>query len=109
MYFQVSPPRNIARCLWVTVILSCMLLAALSLPQAADAHGYIIRSIPENGAVLAQAPSRIQIWFTENLEARFSTLTVSDQHGQDVTLTDVGLAPTNAAQLTAKLPSSLPN
>ncbi len=77
--------------------------------QPARAHGYILRSIPADGSVLARAPSRIQIWFTENLEAQFSTLNVTNHKGDVIPLTNVGVAPNNPTELVARLPSSLPD
>jgi copper transport protein len=77
--------------------------------RPAQAHGYILRSIPADRAVLPRSPSRIQIWFTENLEPRFSSLTITDEKGKAIPLEEVGVAPTNPAQLAARLPSALPD
>ncbi len=71
------------------------------------AHGYLLRSIPDDRAVLARAPARLQYWFSEGLEARFSTLTVRDQQGDVVATGNV--SPDNNTLLTARLPRGLSN
>src|SRR5512133_3752328 len=77
--------------------------------QPAGAHGYILRSIPQDRSVVSHAPTRIQVWFSENLEPRFSTLTLADQNGQDIPLADTGVSPTNPALLSARGPRTLPD
>ncbi len=86
------------------------LLAALLLMLAAapvSAHGYIVRSIPENRAVLERAPARLQYWFSEGLEPAFSSITVRDQAGNIVA--DGGVPDDNRALLAARLPTDLPD
>lgn len=90
----------------VFVWISLLLLALLSAAPAA-AHGYIIRSIPEDRAVMQRAPARLQYWFSENLEPEFSKLTVRDQAG--ATVAEGGVDANNLALLSVRLPSSLPD
>lgn len=71
------------------------------------AHGYLIRSIPEDQAVLERAPARLQYWFSEPLERQFSSLTVRDQSGQ--ILAEGGTAEDNSSLLTVRLPRDLPD
>lgn len=85
------------------------LTLTLSAQRPAAAHGYIVRTIPQDSAVLDHAPTRIQIWFSENLEARFSSLSLSNDKGETFDLTDNGLSSTNLAQLSARLPAVLPD
>ncbi len=93
----------------ITLIMLVACAVLLSDQHAARAHGYIIRAIPQDRAVLARAPSRIQIWFSEILEPRFSTLSLSNQQGESIPLTQDGVVPDNQAQLSARLPASLPD
>ncbi|MBX3063917.1 MAG: CopD family protein [Anaerolineae bacterium] len=80
-----------------------------SKPQPAQAHGYIIRTLPQDQAVLERSPGRIQVWFSEGIEAKFSTISVTNEAGETIPVTEVGLSPTNSAQLTARLPNDLPD
>ncbi|MCS6836234.1 MAG: CopD family protein [Anaerolineae bacterium] len=77
-----------------------LLLALLSWPVAA--HGYIVRSIPENRSVLQRSPTRLQYWFSEDLEARFSALNLRDQDGNIIA--SGGVDADNAARMSLQLP-----
>lgn len=76
-------------------------------PYPAAAHGYIIRSIPEDRAVLERSPARLQYWFSENLEPEFSKLTVRDSSGAVVA--EGGVSETSLNLLAARLPPNLPD
>jgi len=58
------------------------LLLLLLAPGIASAHAYLVRSAPAQRAVLYKAPAKIQLWFNERLEARFSTFSLSDADGR---------------------------
>ncbi|MCC6894234.1 MAG: CopD family protein [Anaerolineae bacterium] len=88
-------------------LLSLLVLTLLLGIRPVAAHGYLLRSIPEEGAVLERPPARIQYWFSEGLEAQFSSLRVLNQQGDVVT--EGGLSPENNALLTARLPRDLPD
>ena len=90
-------------------ILLATLVVTLLSPRPSQAHGYIIRSIPENQAVLSRSPSRIQVWFTESLEPKFSDITVTNQQGQNIPLTEAGVNPNGLSQISARMPANLPN
>jgi copper transport protein len=88
------------------VIVFALLTAALSAGPAL-AHGYLLRSIPEDRAVLEQAPARLQYWFSEPLEADFSSLRVLNVDG--AVIAEGGVALENPALLTVRLPRDLPD
>jgi copper transport protein len=89
------------------IVLFVVVLLAHERPSGA--HGYIVRSIPQDRSILSRAPSRIQIWFTENLEPGFSNLSLTNERGEAIPLEDSGVVPTNPTQLAARIPSALPN
>jgi copper transport protein len=91
------------------LLLALLLGAMLSAPQPAEAHGYLIRVIPDNRAVLSRSPTRIQAWFSEGLEPRFSTISLTDERGNAVPLEEVGVVPSNTSQLSARIPQPLPD
>jgi len=78
-----------------------LLLALLAWPVAA--HGYIVRSLPENRSVLQRSPTRLQYWFSEDLEARFSVLNLRDQDGNIIA--SGGADADNAALMSLRLPA----
>jgi methionine-rich copper-binding protein CopC len=50
----------------------------LLIPAPLSAHAYLVKSVPAQRAVLLRAPARIQLWFNERLEPRYSSLSVSE-------------------------------
>lgn len=91
------------------LLLALLLSAMFGAVQPAEAHGYLIRVIPDNRAVLSRSPTRIQAWFSEGLEPRFSTISLTDERGNAVPLEDVGVVPSNTSQLSARIPQPLPD
>ena len=47
-------------------------------PNGAQAHAHLDHSSPASGSTIATAPHEITLWFTQNLEASFSTVEVFD-------------------------------
>ena len=84
------------------IVLFALLLGAVVPVQA---HGYIVRSIPEDRVTLERAPTRLQYWFSEDLEPDFSSLIVRDQTGNVVA--EGGVSPDDASLLLAQLPIGL--
>ena len=75
--------------------------------QPVQAHGYIVRALPQDRVTLERPPARLQYWFSENLEPDFSTLVLRDQAG-DV-LAEGGVDPKNNALMTLQVPVELPD
>src|SRR5215212_6362367 len=84
---------------WMPVLRSavalCALLLMLATPGRALAHAYLERSSPAGNTVVESAPQRIQLWFTERPELRFSDVTVYASDGTVVPHEPVALAPDN--------------
>jgi copper transport protein len=51
----------------ISIEVVAVLAAALVLPAAADAHAFLTRSDPSSGAVLAQAPRKVTLFFDEGV------------------------------------------
>src|ERR1700750_358564 len=96
--------QRFTRFIALAFVLAFTLLLSLS---PVSAHGYLLRSIPEDRAVLEPAPARLQYWFSEGLEPRFTTLTLRDQKGNVVATGAV--SPDNNSLLAARLPHNLPD
>lgn len=88
----------------VRLILSLFLLFNVG---TVEAHGYIVRAVPEDRAVLDRSPTRVQYWFSESLEPDFSSLNVRDQTG--AIIASGGVAEENPTLLRALLPANLPD
>jgi hypothetical protein len=81
------------------------LATALVTAGAAWAHAVLVRSSPAHRAVLAQAPSRVQLWFNERIEPAYARLTVVDARKQTVHAGDVVVGPDDARHLSVALPA----
>jgi len=73
------------------------------LPVAAFAHAHLDHASPAVGSTMAQAPKEVSLWFTEALEAKFSTIEVRDAQGRPVQAGPATLARDNTAQLRVPL------
>lgn len=72
-----------------------------------QAHGYIVRAIPEDRSTLQRPPTRLQYWFSEDLEPRFSELHLRDQSGE--ILATGGVDENNQTLLSLQVPPELPD
>jgi methionine-rich copper-binding protein CopC len=83
--------------------------AALALlPVAAFAHAHLDHASPAAGSTVAQPPTEVSLWFTEALEAKFSTIEVRDAQGRSVQAGPATLARDNTAQLRVPLKALSP-
>ena len=61
-----------------------VLLISLLCPSSLWAHAYLVKSVPAQRATLYRAPAKIQLWFNERLEPRYSSFTLSEADGKIV-------------------------
>jgi copper resistance protein C len=67
---------------FLTIALAaCALFASL---PAAQAHAFIDHAEPAVGGKVLHTPKQVRIWFTEALEAAFSSIKVLDQGGHEL-------------------------
>ena len=84
-----------------------ILLVILPLAALVQAHGYVVRAIPADRSTLERPPTRLQYWFSEALEARFSKIHLRDQAGSIIA--SGGVDAGNTALLTMPVPADLPD
>jgi copper resistance protein C len=70
---------------------------------AALAHAHLDHAMPAPNSVQATAPKEVTIWFTEALEAKFSTIVVRDANGVAVNAGAAAAVTGNTAQLRVPL------
>jgi copper resistance protein C len=80
--------------LWVFVLCALLTFPSIVLPHAA-----LVKSIPARRAQIFKAPTQIQLWFNEKLEARFSSLAVIDSRGKRVDRGNVAVGTDDPKQL----------
>ena len=65
-------------------VLASVVLGALVPSTGALAHAFLDHAAPSVGSTVRGPPAEVRIWFTQDLEAAFSTLRVVDQGGAQV-------------------------
>jgi copper resistance protein C len=68
----------------------------------ANAHAFLERAEPRVGNKVATPPREVTLWFTEKLEAAFSSVTVTNAAGQRV---DTGKARVSGNQMSVSVRS----
>lgn len=93
--------RKLFNALVASFCLTLLTLLTITGAGPVQAHAGYDRSNPPANASLASGkmPERVQVWFTEKLEARFSELSVVDKTGQRVDAGD--------SKVPAEMPDSL--
>jgi|GEM_PF-689722 len=66
-----------------------------------------VKSVPAQRAVLLRTPAKIQLWFNEPLESKYSSLSVTDEAGKSIALSGLEVGGDEPKRITANL-SALP-
>ena len=86
------------------VILSAFALAGLLIaPAAVRAHAFLDHSDPAVGSTVPASPTVIHLWFTQQVEPAFSSVTVTDQSGASMNDGPSAIDPSNQSELDVKL------
>jgi methionine-rich copper-binding protein CopC len=79
------------------------LATLLLLTSAASGHAFLERAEPRVGSTVRAAPAQVRVWFTERLEATFSTLEVVNERGERVDRGPARVDETSPAMLQVSL------
>ena len=71
---------------------------------AVHAHAFLDHAEPRVGSVVKAAPAEVRLWFTEEVEAAFSTVKVLDAGGRRVDKADARVDPGAPNVLRVSLP-----
>lgn len=85
--------------------LLCLFIALFTITLPLSAHGYIVRSIPENRSTLERPPARLQYWFSEALEPEFSAINLRNDRGEIIA--SGGIDEQDDTLLTLRVPQDL--
>ena len=85
-------------------LLTVLVLLALG-AFTSQAHGYVVRAIPADRSTLERPPTRLQYWFSEDLEPRFSEINLRDSAG--AVIASGAVDDKNQALLTLRVPPGL--
>jgi methionine-rich copper-binding protein CopC len=73
------------------------------IPAVAAAHAYLVKSVPAGRATLFSAPGKVQLWFNERLEPKYSTASVFDPDGKRVDAENAQVLAEDPKQLSVAL------
>jgi methionine-rich copper-binding protein CopC len=82
------------------LIFAISALLALTAGTAAKAHAFLDHAEPRVGNKVTSPPHAVTLWFTQNLEPAFSSVTVTNAAGQRV---DVGKPRISGNQMSVSL------
>jgi methionine-rich copper-binding protein CopC len=85
------------------VALVLMLTASALAASPVWPHASLVRSSPARRATLTTPPDRVQLWFNEAVEPRFSRVSVHDAAGEPVDLGDARVESEDPKRLTVGL------
>lgn len=82
-----------------------LLLLAFSclIPASVAAHAYLVKSVPAGRATLFGSPAKIQLWFNERLEPKYSSASVYSPEGQRVDVDNAQVSADDPKQLSVGL------
>jgi len=82
------------------IVAAAVLAGAVTLgAPTAQAHAFLDHASPAVGSSLPSAPAAVTLWFTQDLEPAFSSVTVTDQAGRRVDLANVQIPQGQPAEL----------
>lgn len=101
--------KNLHSSVWLRVW-ALAILAFLGLTSGASAHALLTKSVPDDGAILEQAPKQVTASFSEELDSGLSTVRVFNDNGKQVDNGDGGvdLHDPDHTSMLVTLPVSLP-
>ena len=85
-----------------------VVIGLLALPSAAEAHAYLVRTVPAASVVLEAPPANIQLTYDEAVEPRLAIISVTDTDGHQETTGPVRRSPANPDTLVVPLRAHLP-
>jgi methionine-rich copper-binding protein CopC len=77
--------------------------AVMIAPLSAGAHAFLDHSDPAVGSTVPKPPALLHLWFTQQLEPAFSSVTVTDKSGAPVNDGAATIDPANKSELDVKL------
>ena len=91
---------------WRSLLLVPVLLG-VAVPPAL-AHAMLDHAVPAVGSTVPAPPQRLQLFFTEPLEPRFSGVTLTSEAGRAVETGAASVDPQNAAEMVLTVPALAP-
>jgi copper resistance protein C len=82
---------------------ACAIAALLLYALPVQAHAFLDHSDPAVGSTVPATPAVIHLWFTQQLEPAFSSVTVTDKSGATMNANPAAVDPKDGSELTVQL------
>lgn len=88
------------------LMLSMIAMIMMTLMHAGQvfAHASLVKAEPARRAVLSNAPTQIRLWFNEEIEAAYASLSVLDEDKKSITDKKVEVHPEDPKSIVLELP-----
>lgn len=93
---------------WLIAIATLAFFALSIYGGSAFAHAKLVKSDPPNRATLNITPKQIQLWFNEEIEGSFASISLHDADGKSVTDTSPETVPDDLKTVVLPLPEIAP-
>jgi len=90
-----------------TIFIICLILIILPSVPKSYGHAFVIKSSPSPSQSLSTPPSKLDVYFSEPVDIRYSKLTVIDSNGKEIGNKDIHTINNDPASLSITLPSGL--
>jgi methionine-rich copper-binding protein CopC len=90
---------NTRRITTASLVIAALLIAS----RGAQAHAFLDHSDPAVGSTVPAPPSVMHLWFTQQLEPAFSSVTITDRSGATVNDGPAAIDASNKQELDVKL------
>lgn len=85
--------------------LSIIMIMALMYTGQVFAHASLVKAEPARRAVLSTAPIQVRLWFNEEIEAAYASLSVLDENKKPITDNKVVVHPEDPKSIVLDLPA----
>ncbi len=86
----------------------CAVALTILVPSVASAHSILLKANPAPNAVVHASPTRVQMWFSEDLDPSLSTAQVVNANRKRVDANDAHINSADNKQIDLSLPANLP-
>ena len=101
-------PSTVRMGLRSVVVAAAVVITLGSAAPQALAHSMLVKAEPPRRAVLAKAPEQVRLWFNEDIEGDYASLTVLDADKHPVTDAKPTLASDDPKSIVLPLPALAP-
>jgi len=92
----------------ITAVISSAIFVIPNIPNS-YAHAYVTKSVPAQGQSFAAQPSKIDVYFSDPVDIRYSQLKVLDSNAKEVQEKDQHYINNDQSTLSVSLPTGLKN